>query len=383
MMKFALRRNLIYPLQLLIWKLIREAEIYLISKVFNFKNSLFYTPIMFLGELLAGIIFSSYVKSSLKKKKKEEHIDSYPIKLIQTDVDLIPLDSNKKISFLIFIAAFSDFVQFLLRTSFVKRFPKISATLSDRLSANIAVIGALLYVFALKIKIFKNHIFALIVTSACLVIIISSEFIFQEINIFMTYWEFVVVLLIIIVNQLFDNLLDTIEKYLFEYDFVDPFKILFFEGLFGFILCFFLFLTPNFLEDLGDVYKNNSAGNFTLFFFLLIIYIVLCGGKNIFRVITTKIYSPMARVFSDYFLNPFYLIFYFLVENDFKADTNIKIGFYFGINIFLSIVNCFCGLVFNELLILFCCGLERNTHHQVSLRAKSYIEMGIVEAPYN
>ena len=71
MIKFALRHNLIYLLQLLIWKAIREAEIYLISELFNFKNSLFYTPVMFLGEFLAGITMLLYVQNSLKKRKKK------------------------------------------------------------------------------------------------------------------------------------------------------------------------------------------------------------------------------------------------------------------------------------------------------------------------
>ena len=64
MIKVALRRNLIYPLFLLIWKVSRDAEIYLIEKIFNFNDSLIYTPIMFLGELFCGFFFFSIRKKN-------------------------------------------------------------------------------------------------------------------------------------------------------------------------------------------------------------------------------------------------------------------------------------------------------------------------------
>ena len=33
---------------------------------------------------------------------------------------------------------------------------------------------------------------------------------------------------------------------------------------------------------------------------------LISGAKNLFRVVTNKIYSPMAKTLSDYFLNPVY-----------------------------------------------------------------------------
>jgi len=35
---------------------------------------------------------------------------------------------------------------------------------------------------------------------------------------------------------------------------------------------------------------------------------LISGAKNLFRVVTNRIYSPMAKTLSDYFLNPVYLI---------------------------------------------------------------------------
>ena len=72
MIKFALRRNLIYPLQLIIWHLLRKFEMSLITYLFNFGESLIYTPLMFAGEFFAELIIHSYQSKSLKKKSKKE-----------------------------------------------------------------------------------------------------------------------------------------------------------------------------------------------------------------------------------------------------------------------------------------------------------------------
>ena len=379
MIKIALRRNLIYPFLLLVWKVVRDAESYLILKLFNFNNSLIYTPIMFLGEFFAGLILFKYEKKFASKRKEKKNNIAYPVQCAKKNLNLNPVDGKTKIHFLIFAAAFSDFTQFMIRNRIISKFMKISSTLQNRLGANITFIGALFYVYAFKIKIYKHHIFTFIVISACLVLVIIFEYVFQEINIFLSYTEFTIVLLIILVNNLFENLLDTLEKYLFEYDFCEPLKVLMFEGIYGFLLSFSLLYFPEFTTDLIRIYNDNSVGYFILFIFLLVVYFILCGGKNAYRVITTKLYSPMTRVFTDYFLNPFYLIYYFAADNDFKTDSVIKTGFYFGINLIISIANSFVGLVFNEFLVLFMCGLERDTHDQVSRRAETKYEITLNE----
>ena len=66
MIKFALRRNLIYPLQLIIWNLVRKLETMLISYLFKF-NDLIYTPLMFIGEFLSGLLIYFYQKRFIIK----------------------------------------------------------------------------------------------------------------------------------------------------------------------------------------------------------------------------------------------------------------------------------------------------------------------------
>ena len=62
MIKFALRRNLIYPLQLLIFSSVRDIEKELLRHYYVFDYSLILTSLMFIGEILAGLIIYLYQK---------------------------------------------------------------------------------------------------------------------------------------------------------------------------------------------------------------------------------------------------------------------------------------------------------------------------------
>ncbi len=81
----------------------------------------------------------------------------------------------------------------------------------------------------------------------------------------------------------------------------------------------------------------------------------------------------MASTFMDFILNPLYIIIYFNNNFLYKEKKNFT---YFIINLIISLIVSFCGCVYNEFLILFCCGLERDTHNQVALRANIEINIG-------
>ena len=372
MIKFALRPNLIYPLQLIIWNLLRKLETMLIGSLYKFSDSLAYTPLMFIGEYVSGLIFHKYQKKFTKRKNKPSKFLS--ITLREGPYKILSPDRKIKIYILIFFAAFFDWIQFLIWTVNVPKFIGISGSIVSRLSGFTTIADALFYYYILRLHIFKHQIFSLIVIGICLILVIISEFLFQEINVFLTYGDFILVLAFTFVCQVLNAFIDSIEKYLYEYDFLNPFYTLMLEGLFGFFLSFMYFLIPGYLVDLINVYKSYSTGQSILFTFLLILYIILSGGRNIFRVVTTKLYSPMARALTDYFLNPIYNIYDFSMGNDFlnKEGRNIP---YFIINLIMSFIVSICGCVYNEFMILFFCELEINTHDQISKRATTASEL--------
>ena len=372
MIKFAVRRNLIYPTQLLFWHLLRNLETMLIDYLFEFSSSLIYTPLMFLGEFISGLIIYKSQLNFLNEKKFTPKPKSKS--LIYNEERIEFPDSVRKIYIIIFFIGFFDWIQFLIWTASVPKYLYITDSIVSRLSGVLAISCALCNYFILKFPIFKHQTLSIIITTICTLIAIITEFFFQEINIFLTYGDFVVVILLTILSLFLNAYLDITEKYLFEIDYLNPFFTLMLEGLFGFFISFLFFFLPDYLDDVKLVYNNNSAGKFVLFIFLLFLYVILCGGRNVFRVITTKIYSPTTRALTDYFLNPIYHIIYFSTKNEFVTNGERNVT-HFIINLILSLIISICGCVYNEFLILFCCGLEMNTHDQISKRSSTFYEM--------
>ena len=382
MIKFALRRNLIYPFQLIIWNLIRQIETIIMKESFNYSNSLTFTPIMYIGEISGGAIVYFYQKKNNLVVKKKKKIDEYfkTIRLLTNEEDetdyFIPVDNTIKVLFLIIVASFFDSVQFMIWAIYLPKMVNLSSSIIGRLSGFSTIFASLFYYYVLKLPLLKHQIFSLIAIGICSSIVIVIEFCFQDFNIFMEYKDLAITMIFIMLSHFFAALVDSIEKYLFEYDFVNPFIVLIYEGIFGFFTIFYYFFAPVYLEDFVIIYKTQSSGGFVLFVFLLFIYIILCGLRNVFKMATTKIYSPMTRTLTDYVLNPFYLLYYYFFTEDFISNKE-KSLLYFLLNVFLSIIISFFGCVYNEFIIIFLFGLERDTHDQISKRAKVSISKEI------
>ena len=251
----------------------------------------------------------------------------------------------------------------------VSKYITLSGSLEQRLRGTITIINALFYFYALGLPLFKNKLFSLICIGICVIIVIITELIFQEFNIFLSYSQFFLVLFFIFIIHLSSALEESIEKYLFEFNKLNTFFVLMFQGIFGFVLTVIYCLFHSPFDDIIKFKQNSSTLNFVILIFALILYIILSGGKNSFRLLTTKIFSPMTTTFLDYILNPFYIIYYFISRNDFISYGKINVA-YFVINVILSLIITFCGCIYNEFLILFCCGLERDTHNQVTTRSR-------------
>ena len=373
MIKFALRRNLIYVLQCIIWSFLRNLLVMLMNMFFSFSRSYMFTQLMFLGEFLAGLIMY-FSQRKYNQKKREENKEEYfmSIKLIKTEEDetdyFVPLDSKPKILFLIAFISFMDIAQFTMCHIYLPKFFNISKSLLQRLFGFGTIFSLFFYVYALKLPIYKHHKFSILIISICLIAIIVSEFFFQHFDIFTSYTNLSITFTSIILSQILTSSSFSLEKHLFEYDYMNPFVVLMYEGFFGFFLSFLFLFDDNYFKDFSKLYKKIKINRFALFIFLLIVYTILSGCKNLFRVVTTKIYSPMVTTLQDYVLNPIYFIYYYGALHDFHKNGKLDIP-YFIVNIIISLIISFFGCVYNEFIILFFCGLEVDTHDQVSKRA--------------
>ena len=81
-----------------------------------------------------------------------------------------------------------------------------------------------------------------------------------------------------------------------------------------------------------------------------------------------NIFSPMTRSITDTFIDPLYIIYYYFIKNDFKINES-KNAYFFIINLVLSIIIVFCGLIYNEIIILLCYNLQVDTYIDISNRA--------------
>ena len=77
------------------------------------------------------------------------------------------------------------------------------------------------------------------------------------------------------------------------------------EGFFGFIFCFIQSFIYSPFEDINKFRQNKSTSDFVFLIFAFILFLILSGGKNSFRVSTSKIYSPMTTNFYGLYFKSF------------------------------------------------------------------------------
>ena len=377
MIKITGRHNVIYIIQLVIWSNIRTIDKIILSHLYNFNKSAIFTVLMFLGELTSGALVYKYQSKYLRKKEDDNYINK--IRKRSTSLQKYIYKPNSiKIYILLFFATFLDFVEFIITSFYIKNFSYISSSLDSRLYNFLVICNGIAFIFLLKIKIYKHQKLSLIIIFICLIITIASEYAFQIVDGVFTYDEFTLALVLILIEYFDLALMDIIDKYLLEFESVDPFFIIMIEGLIGFLFSILFCFIENPIENLKHIYNKESTASFCLFVILLLLFYLLTAFRVAFRIMVNKIYSPMVLTLSDYFLNPIYIIYYFFT-GDFKSKEGRDI-FYFVLNLILSILTAFSTFIYNEFIVLFCFGLEKNTYDQITKRSLTEeVEMNIQE----
>ena len=111
--------------------------------------------------------------------------------------------------------------------------------------------------------------------------------------------------------------------------------------------------------------------SFISFIVLIILYIIISGLRNAYRVTTNKYYSPMSRALFESTLDPL-LFLYNTFNNKRKDEYSNGFWIYFSIVVFCLFIISFFSLVYNDFIILYCCGLEYNTHKEINKRLFSH-----------
>ena len=366
----SIRRNLLYIINLMIYYYLRKIDSIILTEKFKFKDSLIYGVLMLLGEFFGSLTIFIYQFVFLKKENKKK-VYYLGIELINDEAEMNKKDKSSKIIILIFFAAFFNFMQFIIASFYIPKFNIVSTTATYRFGGIIIIIGALLCYFNLRIKILKHQFYSLIIIIICSILMIILEFIFKINGALIK--DFSLAYFFVICNLIFVAFTDIIEKYLLEFDFMDPFLTLLIESIFGFIFIAIFSFGNNPFEDVIRLFVENDVGNFIFLIILLVLYFVFSAGTNVYKILVNGLYSPMVKTLAVYILNPFLFIYYFVTETDFMTGNN-RNYFYFIISIILALIISFFGCVFNEVIVLFCCGLAHETHFSIKKRATEDVE---------
>lgn len=372
MIKIGSRRNIRYIIHLIIWGYMLVIDKIILGKLFDYNQSSIYTFLMFLGEFSGGIIIYKYQAKYLRKDDTSKNIANklkFNMKLSfsieQPKIKCIYF----KIYILLFMAAFFDFMEFVSHTFYLGKFKGISDSLDSRLYSFLVISNVLTYIFLLKFPILKHQKLAIIITVICFILTIITEYIFQNINEIFTYGEFTLAIFIILIEYFVSAMMAAIDKYLLEYESLDPFKLIMIEGLFGVVFSSLYFIKENPFPEIVKIYNNNSKLSFSFFIILLFLFYLFSLLKNSFRTMVNKLYSPMVLTISDFILNPIQIIINYF-EGDFKSSNGQNI-IYFLVNLILNCLTAFSTCVYNEFIILFFCGLEYDTHYKISERSRA------------
>ena len=343
----------------------------IIIKSHPYKSHFFIPFLIFFSQSLIGaIIYIYYCKKSSDIRKNKNYYLS-PIKIGQiiliSNKKYISNDSKFKKVILIIFACCFNFIGSIIRTDDVINFGKKEDNnnlLETRLRAIQIIISSLLCYYTIRKDIYKHQKFSLIFISIFLLILI-----FLEIFISSNILNKILAMLICTVSCLFRSFLDVTEKYLFDFDYINIFLMLIYEGIIGMVFYTSFFLTNKTYKKEGINLLNDISEfdwNFISFIILILFYIIISGLRNAYRVATNKYYSPMARALFESTLDPLLFLYNFFTFSD--KDDYEGYYVYFSIVIISLTVIAFFSLVYNDFIILYCCGLEYNTYSEINKR---------------
>ena len=354
--KFGFRESLLYPSLFVLFLAIRRLIKYILELLLlEIKLSYILVSTLFISEIVIGSIYLL-----IRYKKNNFHIESefMGIPLFTKDKYLKRPDSNFKVIILIIFAAYFEIVgsmsrRYLSNDSSNELYDEYHA----RYRSSEIIIASIICSFTLKIKIYKHQIFSLIIILICLLVIFITELLCKVENLL-----FCIIILISSTCRVF---LDVIEKYLFEVDFVDIYKITVFEGSIDAIFMSTLYFFNKPREELMNFIENKPQRE-PIFYWMGILFLVsygiLSAFKDINRRYTIKLYSPMTRALAESILDPFFIIYGYFQSPINDESKKISKFISFIITLICSFIMVFCSCIYNEIFVLYCFGLEKNTH---------------------
>ena len=227
-------------------------------------------------------------------------------------------------------------------------------------------------IFFLGLKMHSHQIMSVVIVSICLIIFFIESIIYYKGNIEIK------VLIIDIINylccQIFYCLIDVLgKKYLNKY-IESPYLFLFKIGIIGLIPMTIYGIIAH-IKNFGDknwqVFKLFYEAPIYVYFIDLLFSILYKLGAWLTIYYFTPCHYIIFNTISDFFD---VILSQFEKDNNEKYHSTQKITFFvlYPILIFIS-------LVFNEIIVLNCCGLNYNTKEEIAARGEKDIHLNVIE----
>ena len=318
----------------------------------EFTSPFVFLCVMSLGKILGGFAVYRYHNNSLQIKQESKY---FRLELLYNKDSIKPTDGPYKIILLIFFGAFFDLFFSFYNLTNRAAYPKFGSLTT--------IISSLICSFAFNFNMARHQKVSLAFMSLFLFLTIILEISYKNDLTLMKNYLFTNFL--VCFELILASFTDCIEKYIVEANFISPFKIIMLEGILEFIISIFISINndpfKNFFKEKDAEWKPY------VLVALLILYVLISGIVNAYKIYCNVIYSPMARSLIDYFMAPCLNIFSFTeTKNIYKHNHYI----YIVLSEVLALVIDFCGLVYNEFLILYFWGLEHDTQDEIHKRSE-------------
>ena len=333
------------------------ADHYKINLLFEFINLICIN----VADLLAGILVlitfiqlrSTKSDESIVKKKK----NTIEQELIYNDLSIKRYKYRLLliISTLEFIARYLDFFFFVIFSIKRIRGGEISWLISIDFLSRIIFSNIFL-----KTKLFKHHIIPIILTIISLCIMSTCAFIIID-NVDFKNWPFFIS---VGLKFIILPLEDVINKILFNEKFLLPHTLMFIRGFFD--LFIFILFIPIFIiiknknKKYFSLKETQKDVNIILQIFLVILYIFLYSFRIFCVMKVIYIFSPQHVAF----LNEIFYLFV-LLRCRINANDGLTVIF---VDLTCLIIIITSTLVFNEMIIINLCGLNKNTKNALLLK---------------
>ena len=351
MIKFGWRDSLLYPSLFILFIFIRRIVKLILEILYpDIKLSYLMITFVFVFEL---IVASLLLWNQNRKNKSVVKPKFLGISLIKQESLLDRPDSNFKIIVLIIFSSYFSITGALSRRNVSSGNNNIYDEFHAKFRSIEIILSSIICYFTFKNKIYKHHRFTLIIIFICLIIVVAFGVLLESnksiffLNFFYT-----------ISSSFCRVFLDIVEKYLYDFDFLDIYKVMIFESIVDLIISFNYFWLEVPRREITTILTINDGLKLFYIIGFLMLYTFFSGIKNVYRRFTVKKFTPMTRALAESILDPIFIIIGYLTTTKKEQFDTI----YFIITLICSLIMVFNSCVYNELFVLYCCDLEKNTH---------------------